>query len=76
MTQPTEANSKLIDKLDNFQIGDQQAAITAASEAHTIADTSETVDRSDIEAKLDALGAAINELIEKVGEAHGLVADN
>jgi hypothetical protein len=63
MAQPTDATSHLYDRNDNPMIADQGSAITAASAAHTIADTAETVDRSDIEAKLDALGTAVNSLI-------------
>ena len=75
MAQPTDAQSHLYDRGDNPMIADQQSAITAASAAHTVADTSETCDRSDIEAKLDLLGTAINSIISTL-EAHGLVADN
>lgn len=48
-------------------------ADVAASTSHTIADTAETVDRSDIEAKLDALGTEINkinDLIDKLQAAN------
>jgi hypothetical protein len=75
MAQPTDTTCQQYDKADNPMLADQQAAITAASVAHTIADTAETVDRSDIEAKLDALGTAVNSLISAM-EAHGLIADN
>lgn len=75
MTQPTAAVAKLADRNDNLQIGNRQSSITAAVVAHTIADTTETVDRSDIEAKLNVLGTRINDIIT-VLEAHGLVADN
>ena len=35
MTQPTEAEAHLIDKSDNYMIGDQQAAIAVASDLAT-----------------------------------------
>jgi hypothetical protein len=65
----------MYDRDDNPMIDDQQASVTAVSEAHTIADTAETVDRSDIEAKLNLLGVSINLIISRL-EAHGLIADN
>jgi len=60
MTQPSEAESKLVDKSSKAQIGDQQTAITAPSGGGTI----------DAEAR-----TAINSIISAL-EAHGLVADN
>lgn len=71
----TEAESKLTDKTGEFQIGNAQTALTAAETDHTIADTSETVDRSDLKTHLDALGTRINE-IETLLEFHRLTLDN
>ena len=62
-TQPTEANSKLIDKTDSFQIAERQSAITAISVTGNY-----TTDDTPIE-------TAINDIISAL-EAHGLVADN
>jgi len=48
-------------------------ADVAASTAHTVADTGETCDRSDIDAKLNALGTEINkinDLIDKLQAAN------
>lgn len=60
---------ELIQFLNQFLTQAETQADVSASESHTIADTSETVDRSDIEAKLDALGVEINkinDLIDKL----------
>jgi len=55
--------------VNQFLTQAETQADVAASESHTIADTGETVDRSDIEDKLDALGIEINkvnDLIDKL----------
>ena len=44
----------------------QQAHVTDAVTSHTVADTSETCDRSDIESKLDALGTIINSILAQL----------
>ncbi len=62
-TQPTEAESKLVDKSGLPQIADQVAAITAISVTGNY-----TTDDTPIE-------TAINDIISAL-EAHGLVADN
>ena len=57
---------------DQFDRVSATQADLAAETAHSIADTGETVDRSDIEAKLDALGTEINkvnDLIDKLQTA-------
>ena len=54
---------------------EQQAHEADAVTSHSIADTSETVDRSDIEAKLDALGTKINNILSKL-ETTKLFADS
>ena len=63
---------ELISYLNQFLTQAETQADVAASESHTIADTGETVDRSDIEDKLDALGVEINkinDLIDKLQAA-------
>lgn len=67
MAQPSEAESKLLDKLNNPQIGNRQASIVAASEAHA------TASFANVNTAMDALAATVNEAITKIGEAHGLV---
>ena len=62
MTQPTEANSKLIDKLDNFQIGDREAAVADITVTGTYAD-----DDTPIETAVNGILAAMRK--------HGLIAD-
>ena len=62
-TQPTEAESKLVDKAGLPQIANQVAAITAISVTGNY-----TTDDTPIE-------TAINDIISAL-EAHGLVADN
>ena len=52
----------------------QQSHEADASTSHTIADTSETVDRSDIEDKLDALGTTINSILSKLELAEVLAS--
>ncbi len=74
MTQPTDAESHLYDRADKPMINDQQAAIANGSASHTIADTSETCDRSDLKTHLDAIGSDIN-LILAALRKHGLIAD-
>ena len=53
---------------------EQQAHEADAVTSHSIADASETVDRSDIEDKLDALGTKINAILAKL-ETTKLFAD-
>ena len=65
MTQPTEANSKMVDKSGNPQIGDRQAACTAVTESHS----------SGSAADLDLLAVTINQIVARL-ETHGLIADN
>lgn len=62
MTQPTEANSKLIDKADNFQIGDQESAVADISVTGTYA-----TDDTPIETAVNGILAALRK--------HGLIAD-
>jgi len=62
MTQPTEANSKLIDKLDNFQIGDRESAIT-----NLTVTANYTTDDTPIETAINGILAAMRK--------HGLIAD-
>ena len=87
MAQPSEADSKLIDKSDNPQIGEQGAAITAAvaPAAYSAADVSAGYVEAELQTIADALEAlrdevalnvvAINACISSL-EAHGLNADN
>lgn len=58
-------------------VGDRGPALTSASESHAIGDTGETVTRADIEAALDALGARINDVRDRLQATggHGLVED-
>lgn len=60
MAQPEKSTTKLADSNQNGQIGEQGAAVTAATGGATV----------DAEAR-----AAINAVIERL-EAHGLIADN
>ena len=72
MAQPTDAQSHMYDRADKPMIADQQASVTAVSEAHALnASFSDT----EVEAALDLLGVTINLLITRL-EAHGFVADN
>ena len=52
----------------------QQAHEADASASHTVADTGETVDRSDIDDKLDALGSKINAILAKLETAEVLAS--
>ena len=72
MTQPAKGVSKLADSTGNPQVGDRQAAITAAVVAHAL---NATFSDTEVEAALDLLGVAINSIISTL-EAHGLAADN
>lgn len=60
MTQPSESESKMKDKLDNPQIADRQSSVASPTGGATI----------DAEAR-----TAIDLLITRL-EAHGLIADN
>ena len=70
MTQPTEAESKFIDKLDNPMINDQQAAIADASAGGSGA----TAGAYASAALRDETIAAVN-LILAAMRKHGLIAD-
>jgi len=88
MTQPTAANSKLLDKSDNPQIGDQLAAITAAvaiTNYTALTNLTDPVTKaegeaisaalSQLEDEVTLLQVAVNLLIERM-ETQGLIADN
>ena len=90
MAQPSEAQSKLIDKNGNFQLGNRGNSITAPVSTASAANVSHsTASFADVDTALNALGVIINalrtdrddlivrtgQLIER-GEAHGLWADN
>lgn len=70
MTQPTEAESHLIDKSDNPLINDQQAAITNAPAGGSGA----TAGAYDTAANRDAMITAINNILAAMRK-HGLIAD-
>ena len=74
MTQPSATEAKLVDKLDNPQIANRKAAITAAVVAHNMTG-SDSVNIGVLDNAMDALGAKINECIERF-EDHGLSEDN
>jgi len=85
MTQPSSTEAKLVDKLDNPQIANRQAAITALTDStggtanntiENLADgTTYANDHAAIENNFADLAAKVNEIIEAL-EAHGLIADN
>lgn len=87
MTQPSKSTAKLADAVDNPQIGERGAAITAAAAiaAYTAATQNSTFDEAETQAIADALEAlrdsvalnvtAINAAISAL-EAQGLIADN
>lgn len=62
MTQPTEDEAKLIDQIDNRQIGNQQAAITDLTVTANYA-----TDDTPIETAINSILAAMRK--------HGLIAD-
>ena len=62
MTQPTEGEAKLIDKSDNYQVGEQQAAITNLTVTANYA-----TDDTPIETAINSILAAMRK--------HGLIAD-
>lgn len=80
MTQPSTTEAKLVDKQDNPQIADRQAALTAAPT--TVTGTANGTYDATEQTIINDLVTAVNLLIvndqEKadVMEAHGLVADN
>ena len=68
MTQPTEAQSKLIDKSGNFQLANRGAAIAdEAGTADSSYGTNEVTMINDLKVKLNQILARIR--------AHGLIAD-
>ncbi len=78
MTQVTEADSKMVDKSGNFQIGNRSNSIAAAVVAHSMTDADASLGattQAELEGMLDALSARINNIIS-VMENHGLAADN
>lgn len=91
MTQPTEAQSHMVDRSDNPMINDQQAAITAtpsitnytahASGATTVTSNSATdldttaAALATLEDEVTSLAAVVTEIVNTL-ELHGLVADN
>ena len=68
MTQPTEAQSKWVDKNGNFQIANRGAAI--ADEAGT-ADL--TYDQNEVD-MINNLKVKLNQILARI-RAHGLIAD-
>ncbi len=68
MTQPTEANSKFVDKLGNFQLGNRQSAIT-----DVVATAGGVWSAGDIDA-VNENKTAMNSLLAAMRE-HGLIAD-
>lgn len=70
MTQPTEAESHLIDKTDNPLINDQQAAIADIPAGGTGA----TAGAYDTAANRDTMIAAVNSILATLRK-HGLIAD-
>lgn len=82
MAQPSALIAKLVDKSNNPQIGDQQAAIVDVVDALNGATltgdtltTSATPTVDELEANDGVLGGKINAIID-ILEAHGLIADN
>ena len=91
MTQPTNAQGKLVDKSNNPQLQDRQAAITAtpsitnytahASGATTVTSNAATdldttaAALATLENEVTSLAAVVTEIVD-VLELHGLVADN
>jgi hypothetical protein len=80
MTQPSAANSKLVDKNNLPQIGDQVSAITTVTIATTAtADPTYGTDErnmlNNLKADVNALKVA-QDLIISCLENHGLLADN
>jgi hypothetical protein len=65
-------DSQLADGDDKPLIGPRQAALTAASTAHTL---NSTFSDTEVETALNTLGTRINEIITAL-EAHGLVESN
>lgn len=65
----SEAESKMIDKNDNFQIGNAQSSIAAASTTHSGSTASE------INTEANTMGATVNAIIS-ILEYHRLTLDN
>ena len=68
MTQPTEAQSKLVDKSGNFQL---------ANRGNAVADESGTADLSYGQNEVDminSLKTKLNQVLARI-RAHGLIAD-
>jgi len=81
MTQPSEADAKLIDKVDNPQIGEQAAAIVTLVDALNGATftgdtltTSATPTVDELEAAVGSNAGKINAILA-VLRLHGLIAD-
>ena len=70
MTQPTEADAKLIDKTQNPQIGEQQTAIANPPAGGSGA----TAGAYDTAANRDLLIAKVTAILEAL-RSHGLIAD-
>ena len=68
MTQPTEAESKMVDKVGNFQVANRQPAIADGSTSHTMLTSNEANDA------FDAQGVILNSIIAAL-QAHGLIAE-
>ncbi len=68
MTQPTEAESKLIDKSGNFQIGDRESAVADVTGTAAGGYDSVEVDM------INDTKTAINNALSKMRK-HGLIAD-
>ena len=66
MTQPTAAESKLVDKLGNPQIANRLTTVSDANVAHSMSSFAE------FRVAQDALGTTINAIITKL-ENHGLI---
>ena len=72
MTQPSEVESKMVDKSGNPQIGDRQSAITAVTESVAL---NSTFSDTEVEAAINVNAVAINLLITRL-EGAGIIADN
>ena len=81
MTQPTAAEAKLVDKSNNPQVGDQQAAVNvpalATTETAAGAFTTAEIDMlNNLKTDVTNLRASLIDFIEKAGEGHGLTANH
>ena len=81
MTQPTNAQGKVVDKSNNPQIADQQTAIvtlvdnTGGTADDTLQAISATYVQAEIRNNFADIRDKIDEIIE-VLEAHGLIGEN